>query len=598
MNSGHIHIIRLLCTILLLVSFCGITKAQCSNYTISISAGLWPFEVSWSLVNSSNVSVASGGAPYASVVCLPPGCYTMQLFDSYGDGWNGSVFSVISAGVTVASGTLIDGSYTTQQFPLGGGNCNPPISCPPGQTAYYFSVSSGSWPSEVSWTITLNGSSVLNGFAPFNNTGICLSPGCYVLNMTDSWGDGWNGSTYNLTDATGISLYSGTLNAGYSGIAAFSIAGGDCSQYAPITASDCIDAVNVCENLNFVIDPNGNGLINEVPTVGTVSNPAYYPWDGIASPWGTDNSGCLMNGELNSTWMVINIWGTGWLEFTFGGMGMQVGYYDWIMWPYDPDNTCQDIYNNILPPVRCNWNATSVGGTGLAATIPPGGNAGNYEPPLWVNAGEQYLICFSNWSSVSTNVPLDFGGTAIVSCLEVLLPVEWLSFTGILSGENVELTWETASETNSDFFDVESSMDKSSWETIGQVDAAGNSDSKISYQFVDTSPKLGTTYYRLKQVDLNGEFSYSIIVDVFSGSNSMSVFPNPATGEFSLYTSAAKASDIQIRSMRGKLLSVELSAADDLGTIWTIDLSHFQNGIYTIYNLADPGTIGRILIQK
>ena len=88
------------------------------------------------------------------------------------------------------------------------------------------------------------------------------------------------------------------------------------------TASDCPDAVNICTNSTFAIDPSGSGAIQELN--GNVSNPSTNPSSG--------NAGCLLSGELNSTWMVINIASTGLLEFSFGQAGGN-GFFDWIMWP-------------------------------------------------------------------------------------------------------------------------------------------------------------------------------------------------------------------------------------------------------------------------
>lgn len=180
----------------------------------------------------------------------------------------------------------------------------------------------------------------------------------------------------------------------------------------PITAGDCNQAVNICTNLGFSIDPNGFGAVDEIPPAGTLpSNPNVNP--------ASANMGCLLAGETNSTWMIVNIGNSGTLEFTFGGGGAQAGYYDWAMWPYFA-GACASIPTGGIAPVRCNWNGVNFGGTGLAVTVPPGGDPSNYEPALNVTCGQQFLICFSNYSSVSTTVPVQFGGTATVSCSTVL----------------------------------------------------------------------------------------------------------------------------------------------------------------------------------
>ncbi|MCX7745097.1 MAG: hypothetical protein N2167_11085, partial [Flavobacteriales bacterium] len=173
----------------------------------------------------------------------------------------------------------------------------------------------------------------------------------------------------------------------------------------PVTAGDCNQAVNICTNASFSIDPNGYGNIQEFG-IGTTTNPSTNP--------ASSNSGCLLSGELNSTWMIINVATSGTLEFSFGANGGSY-CYDWIMWPYN-SNTCSAIQSNLLPPIRCNWNYPCESFTGIANTLPPGGEPGNFEPALNVTCGQQFIICFSNYSSAVTSVPLNFFGTAQVSC--------------------------------------------------------------------------------------------------------------------------------------------------------------------------------------
>ena len=193
------------------------------------------------------------------------------------------------------------------------------------------------------------------------------------------------------------------------------------------TASDCVDAVNICTNATFAIDPNGEGAVLELDG-NNVSNPTTNP--------GSGNSGCLLAGELNSTWMVINVASSGILEFSFGTDG-STGCLDWIMWPYSA-SSCNDIINNNLPPIRCNWNGMCEGFTGVASTLPPGGDPSNFEPGIPALAGEQYLICLSNYSSQTMNLPLNFFGTADVSCTSVI--VVTVNDITICPGDNATLT--------------------------------------------------------------------------------------------------------------------------------------------------------------
>ena len=357
-----------------------------------------------------------------------------------------------------------------------------------------------------------------------------------------------------------------------------------------ITASDCNTAVNVCTNLQFSITPNGAGSNTaEIPPSGSLGNPYY---DGsIANPWGSMNLGCLLTDEVNSTWMRVNIFSGGSLEFTFGGNGAQAGFYDWIMYPANAN--CTDISSNTTAPARCNWNSDLSGGTGLASILPPGGFAGNFEPPLLVNAGDVYIICFSNYSSATTSVPLQFGGTAIVDCL--ILPVEMISFKGAnLNDEGSQLTWSTLSEKNNDYFDVEHSIDGISFTSIGSVNGAGNSTEVLNYTFLDKAPRLGKiNYYRLQQVDENGEGHVSPIVAVnFNEINHIVIFPNPTSGKTEiLLTKDVHWSQLRLIDAHGDVLHQEIITYEQY--VLLLDLNEITSGIYTLEISNKKGEIER-----
>ncbi|MBK9760398.1 MAG: hypothetical protein IPO90_10620 [Flavobacteriales bacterium] len=500
--------------------------AQCTNYTITVGGGTFDYEVDWELVNDMGVVVASGFAPQTVAVCLPNGCYTMYMYDIFGDGWNGATFVIrVQPGNTiVSSGTMVNNNFGTAQVNLGGG-------CGGGNCSNYtLTVTSGAYPTEISWNLISGVLVVGTGFAPSSQV-LCLDTGCFVMQLFDSFGDGWNGATWNLANSLGVTVGSGTLGTGTIGQQIIDLSPTTpCSASSPIVASDCAQSVNICTNYNWSIDPNGIGSVNEIPPLGSIGNPNLIP-DLVPSAWGSDNWGCLRNNELNSTWMIINISGGGSLEFTFGGFGSQAGFYDWIMYPYGV-GTCTSIVSNTVAPVRCNWNGVSFGGTGLAAAVPAGGDPTNFEPALIVLAGQQYVICFSNWSSVTTPVPLEFGGTATVSCVPIILPLELLSFNAAQRDAEVELSWTTASEQRTALFQVERSRANGDWVTIGALAAAGQSAQPIRYVFVDQQPQTGHLYYRLRMIDMDGGSTFSPTAHALFRPVGPSVFPNPASGSF------------------------------------------------------------------
>ncbi|MBL4668412.1 MAG: T9SS type A sorting domain-containing protein [Flavobacteriales bacterium] len=115
------------------------------------------------------------------------------------------------------------------------------------------------------------------------------------------------------------------------------------------------------------------------------------------------------------------------------------------------------------------------------------------------------------------------------------LPIALLSFnTTCIEGYN-ELSWKTATEINNDFYTIEKSIDAKNFEVIARVNGAGNSNNINSYYFKDKHFLTGQVYYRLKQTDFNGNYEYFDIKAVDCGASStISIYPNPARGEFTV----------------------------------------------------------------
>jgi len=96
-----------------------------NNVNLNITGGTYPGEVSWNLVNPSGATVASGGAPYNQNLCLPTGCYTFNMVDSWGDGWNGANYTFTLGGSSIGTGTLASGASGSAQIGIGT-SCAPP----------------------------------------------------------------------------------------------------------------------------------------------------------------------------------------------------------------------------------------------------------------------------------------------------------------------------------------------------------------------------------------------------------------------------------------------------------------------------------------
>lgn len=163
------------------------------------------------------------------------------------------------------------------------------------------------------------------------------------------------------------------------------------------------------------------------------------------------------------------------------------------------------------------------------------------------------------------------------------LPIELKSFNATKKNSEVLLEWETASESNNDYFTVERSLDAENWQEIGQIDGAGNSQQTLSYDTLDRTPLRGTSYYRLKQTDFDGSFSYSEIRSVnFEEGASVLLYPNPAKTKLTIQGEASALKEIAIFSATGQNVTGRLSRiVNDEETI-VFDLSGIPSGVYFV----------------
>ena len=179
--------------------------------------------------------------------------------------------------------------------------------------------------------------------------------------------------------------------------------------------ANCVNAQTIINNSNIVFQGNpGFGLNSGL----NISNPTSNPQLGNGSnSLAAANAGCHLSNAPGPKWLILNISNSGNLGFVFGAPSSpfpQAGLYDWSMWLYSA-NSCTNIFNNTLPPVSCNYNASSSGGTGMGS-VPVGGNVGNYQPSIPVLAGQQYLILLSNYSGITTSVTFTSIGSASLTC--------------------------------------------------------------------------------------------------------------------------------------------------------------------------------------
>jgi hypothetical protein len=153
--------------------------------------------------------------------------------------------------------------------------------------------------------------------------------------------------------------------------------------------------------------------------------------------------------------------------------------------------------------------------------------------------GFAYNPFIASICSPPLNSSIYFGGSADGFSLGKLsicipLPIELLEFKASLGKEGVELSWTTVSEIKNDFFTVERSTTGIKFTTLATVKGAGNSIQKLNYYATDGFPADGPNYYRLKQTDFDGKFSFSDVIVVYFGqslSSAITIYPNPNDGK-------------------------------------------------------------------
>ncbi len=163
-----------------------------------------------------------------------------------------------------------------------------------------------------------------------------------------------------------------------------------------------------------------------------------------------------------------------------------------------------------------------------------------------------------------------------------ILPIELLNFTAETNGQNVLLNWSTASETNNDYFTIEKTQDGINFVSVCTVNGAGTSTSQNNYHTIDTNPFEGTSYYRLKQTDFNGQFTYSDFksVEFTNEEHLFSVFPNPGNGNVNIFCPGNKDDivSLEIVDAIGRTLEKKEVTINELehNTLF------FTQGIYSI----------------
>ncbi|MEO8588776.1 MAG: hypothetical protein ABI432_05355 [Flavobacteriales bacterium] len=504
--------------------------------------------------------------------------------------------------------------------------------------------------STVTWTATFTGQLrvLVDQFTCANNTicsplGIsCTAPpvgDCvYVLTLNDLFADGWGTSfvgvsinggpfqNYTVSGATnqvliGVNIGdivvlnynnsgafqtdnsytlqlggSGLFNSGTPPVAGLVYTGVVSCVPPPPPQEDCLGAATICSNLALSNNTTNTGNVADINAI---------------------NSGCLDIIENQGTWYIFSPSVGGNLGFTINPLGPDD--YDWAIWGPFPSGTQPGaICPPSGPPIRCaassgpaTFGSTGSYGTGMGhATFSPPQFASTavsygipstldicplvppqycgWVPGMQVVVGQVYLMYISNWSLSSTGFNLNWNlqNGASLDC--TILPMELIDFQAIAIDAGADLRWSTASEVNSDHFGIERSTDGEHFEEIGTLPGAGSSMQPHQYTFLDRAPHPGLNFYRLRQVDVNGEHDYSPLRSVLfkHPGEDVRLVPNPGSGLVDVYLPIVDpGSTLQMLDAVGREV-MRLALTSDRATIDAATLPH---GFYGFRVLSPSG---------
>ena len=316
----------------------------------------------------------------------------------------------------------------------------------------------------------------------------------------------------------------------------------------------------------------------------------------------TDGFSCLIDHEIVGTWYYFSPTEVGNLDFTItpDSIVPEDGY-NFSLWGPFANAQCPDTW-----PIRCGNGSVTDRPTGLNSTLAPGDNDydDEYGSDGWASellitpgdVGKVYALYIQgdDGSGEGQHFNLDFSGPAL-NCS--VLPIELLDLYAQARENSVDVIWATASERNSERYEVQRSFDDSSYTTIGTLPAAGDADYITYYAFTDEAPGPGANYYRLKEVDRDGAVTITrTVVALMNGSQQTPLlFPNPATETLNVTFTAFKdgTAVLSVRDALGRIVKEQDSAVQRGQPTVRIPMDDLQPGCYSLSVTLPTGIVAR-----
>ncbi len=183
------------------------------------------------------------------------------------------------------------------------------------------------------------------------------------------------------------------------------------------------------------------------------------------------------------------------------------------------------------------------------------------------------------------NRSISYNNLITLGSQETPLPVELINFSAKWKDSNKTealIEWETLSEQNNNYFNILRSYDTQNWTIIGKINGAGNSNTVLNYSFIDDKISKNIVYYKLEQVDFNGNTKLSNINSLKRTNNNIDIliYPNPSNGLVYINTNNMNINyNIEISDVYGRILKDENIKILDNNSF---DISEFPKGMYLI----------------
>ncbi len=283
---------------------------------------------------------------------------------------------------------------------------------------------------------------------------------------------------------------------------------------------------------------------------------------------------------------------------------------NFIFYTFTTDNSGNTVQASITD-IACNLSCGGSCGVQVALFAAPVGGAclgsGTWGAPVFCGTSTLTNAYYS-WSGLLPNTQyyLMVDGTAGSQCVwnlrlqdgisTVFLPVDFREISVVNEGSNDIVTWKTAQEVNVDYFEVEHAMEMPDFHSIGRVRTVGSPQSEASYSFSHPNVAPGWHYYRIKNVDFNGEFSYSEVSKIWIDQNGdfYELFPNPAQSMLNLRFVAEGNRTVSLQGLSGNTIrQIELTGNGSLAAM-PIDVAELQAGVYFL-KIQSPNGEAKVL---